>query len=554
MVCGHVSAAGSLIWRGKLAVAGSEKATVANGAAGERVCVLVLGMHRSGTSALTRTLNLLGCDLPKTLVPEAQGNEAGHWESAPISKLNDALLESAGTNWRDFEPVNPEWFRSPKSGEFREKAVSALKEEFGASWLYVLKDPRICRIAGWWSTTIEAAGATPAIVSIVRHPLEVADSLKKRDNFDLSHGVLLWLRNTLEAEAQTRGRLRAFASYDGVLSNWNASLDRVAATLGLAWPKRQSFVTPAIEQFLSEKHRHHRRALDAGADGAYAWASEAFQIFDRWSRSGEQTGDYQALDRLRARLDEAGHAFARLVALQYYQQNQSLRLEKSLSASEKKAADLEAKLFDAEKRTQQQIAANGELQARLALTESALKQKGSEAEDFAREVESLRSMLSAESDKARAVHQIAQDEIARLTALIEEMKASGAAELAARYSEIATLSRLLKSREDEQEALQRKLTEREAAEEEARRNEAARIEAALKALAAAPFLPAFRGRQWRRRAALLRATGLFDADWYLSRYADIAETRVDPALHFLKFGIKEGRHPSHLIARARGEA
>ncbi len=531
-----------------------------NGAAGGRVCVLVLGMHRSGTSALARTLNLLGCDLPKTLVPEAPGNEAGHWESAPVCKLNDALLDSAGTNWRDFEAVNPDWFRSPKAAEFRARAIATLRDEFGESFLFVLKDPRISRIAGWWAETIEATGASPAIICIVRHPHEVAESLKKRDNFDIALGVLLWLRNTLDAEVQTRGRARAFVSYDGLLSDWTRSMTRAQAALSLAFPKRQSFVTPAIDQFLSDKHRHHRRAQTIGGEGVNAWASEAFAILDRWATEGERAADYAALDAIRVRLNDAGHAFARLVALQWYHQGQTVKLEKGLAEAEKRAAETDGKLAEAQKRLQMSAAEIGDVKSRLSQTESALRQRSLEAEESARHVSSLKSSLAkalervaaeeaalkqrlAEVEAARRQEtQAARAEIERLTASLTESNAV----IAARFDEIAALSRLLKGKDEESDGLRQSLAETRSA-------EIARTEETLKAFASAPLFPAMRGRQLRRRAALLKATGLFDADWYSARYADIAATGIDPAVHFLTFGVREGRHPNADVARARGE-
>ena len=94
----------------------------------ERVCVLVLGMHRSGTSALSRVLNLLGCDLPKTLMSAHPSNEAGHWESLLISHLNDEILGSAGSEWHDWLAFNPGWHSSPKAAEYREMALAALEE------------------------------------------------------------------------------------------------------------------------------------------------------------------------------------------------------------------------------------------------------------------------------------------------------------------------------------------------------------------------------------------------------------------------------------------
>src|SRR5690606_30890898 len=105
-----------------------------------------LGMHRSGTSAVTRIFSLLGCDLPANLMGANKTNEAGHWESVPICQLNDRLLESAGSCWHDWQAFNPGWLRSPKAQTFREEALSVLEQEFGNSRLFVLKDPRICRL------------------------------------------------------------------------------------------------------------------------------------------------------------------------------------------------------------------------------------------------------------------------------------------------------------------------------------------------------------------------------------------------------------------------
>src|SRR5215469_14980748 len=66
-----------------------------------RQAILVLGMHRSGTSALSRVLNLLGARLPSNLIPvePGVGNDAGHWESADFVVIHDGVLESNGSSW-----------------------------------------------------------------------------------------------------------------------------------------------------------------------------------------------------------------------------------------------------------------------------------------------------------------------------------------------------------------------------------------------------------------------------------------------------------------------
>ena len=73
---------------------------------GQRTCLLVLGMHRSGTSAFTRILNLMGAKLPKQLIGALPGNEAGHWEPERLVLLHDQMLAEAGSSWRDLRPLD----------------------------------------------------------------------------------------------------------------------------------------------------------------------------------------------------------------------------------------------------------------------------------------------------------------------------------------------------------------------------------------------------------------------------------------------------------------
>lgn len=75
----------------------------------ERLPIFVLGVHRSGTSALARTLQLHGAALPKTLMPAQADNPDGFWESRPIVQFNESLLKSAGRPWYDPAPIPLGW-------------------------------------------------------------------------------------------------------------------------------------------------------------------------------------------------------------------------------------------------------------------------------------------------------------------------------------------------------------------------------------------------------------------------------------------------------------
>ena len=64
--------------------------------------ILILGMHRSGTSVLTRAVNLLGAALPKSILGKNSSNLRGHWESEVMIVAHDDLLSDSGSDWKDW--------------------------------------------------------------------------------------------------------------------------------------------------------------------------------------------------------------------------------------------------------------------------------------------------------------------------------------------------------------------------------------------------------------------------------------------------------------------
>ena len=91
---------------------------------------VVLGMHRSGTSALAGVLGLCGLALPKTLVPAGEANEKGFWESEPVKQVNDDLLNALGATWHSLELIAPERFAGRGLAGVRRAAREALQQEF----------------------------------------------------------------------------------------------------------------------------------------------------------------------------------------------------------------------------------------------------------------------------------------------------------------------------------------------------------------------------------------------------------------------------------------
>ena len=287
-----------------------------------RIAVLVTGMHRSGTSAIARILGILGCDLPQNLIDPHPSNERGFWESPDIVEVNKDILVSAGTKleeWRadEWRAFDPRWYDSPQTERFHDRAQAVLERQFGDSRLFVIKDPRICRLLPFWIETLARFDARPLIVSPIRNPLDVAESLEARDGIQLSIGCLMWLQHVLSAEAASRELTRAFLRYEQLLSEPHAVVDRLADTLGVSWPRRMSDADVEIDAFLSSGLRHHRNDDDRVFRNPRlsAWLRSSFEILDRWARGDEREADTAELDRIRTALDDAMPAFDRAVSV-----------------------------------------------------------------------------------------------------------------------------------------------------------------------------------------------------------------------------------------------
>jgi hypothetical protein len=240
--------------------------------------VVVLGMHRSGTSALARLLTLTGAAPPRELMPPTADNPGGYWESRRIARFNNRLLESAGTRWNDDAAIAPGWFAAPERGADRAEAATILAEEFGTAESIVLKDPRICRLLPLWSEVLDAANIAATEVILVRDPLEVARSLAARAHVPefrpaaipaISRGLLLWLRYVLDADRHARDQSRLAIHYADLLGDWRQALAPLFATGAIAAPDPAT--AAAIDAFLDPSLRR-QRATDADLDDEAAAA------------------------------------------------------------------------------------------------------------------------------------------------------------------------------------------------------------------------------------------------------------------------------------------
>lgn len=404
----------------------------------ERQAVVILPMHRSGSSALSRVLSLLGCDLPKTLMVGNETNPTGHWESTVIRTLNDDVLASGGSQWQDWQAFNPNWYKTPKPREFQARALEILQDEFGASGLFVFKDPRVCRIFPFWRDTFAVAGIAPKIILTVRHPQEVAASLERRKDNGIPAlvGLLLWLRYMLEAEADSRGMTRAFVSYDRLLRDPVGVAESLQERLGLFWPSLSELQADEIRGYVDPTLRHHDAVAGAGLAGVpdfREWLDEVYEIFLRWSRDGEDGADYPALDAVRTRLNDLAGPLHRVVDTVTAQAGELAAARSGLETLEEEKAGLQQALEEtrsardaawADKdRLAQELSQRDDtvedLQGRLQSLTSALEQRSHEAEETAKALKEAQEQIAQQVQETEA-----------LRATLAEARAEGEADVA----------------------------------------------------------------------------------------------------------------------------
>ncbi len=229
-----------------------------------KIALLVLGMHRSGTSAMAGLLGINGAGLPDDLMPAAADNPEGFFESLEVASLNDEILAQYGSVWDDVFSGAPGQCSGPIAETYYSRATALIAARFENHPIIALKDPRISLLSGFWRQVLRQCGYDPRYILMVRNPLEVAQSLTVRNGFSREKGLLLWSSYSLACERDTRGEHRVFVSYQGLSDDWRGTLDRIESALKVKLPKRTAATSVLSDRFVQGELRHHIKPDPAG--------------------------------------------------------------------------------------------------------------------------------------------------------------------------------------------------------------------------------------------------------------------------------------------------
>ena len=231
---------------------------------GDQKIVCVLGMHRSGTSLLTKILNLTGVDLGQqtllTTEPFAD-NPKGYWEHSALTGISDAIIKRYGGTW-DQPPVLPQgWETDIRLDDLRHRARRLIDEEFSQAPIWGWKDPRTCLTLPFWQQLLPGM----RYIICLRNPVDVAASLRRRDSFSDEKSFRLWFTYVTAALNQTQDKPRLLIVYEDLMNDCLSELGRLAAFLGTS---ESVEVGKAVQKFVDPKLHHHRSPIEPKGPGS----------------------------------------------------------------------------------------------------------------------------------------------------------------------------------------------------------------------------------------------------------------------------------------------
>jgi hypothetical protein len=265
--------------------------------------VIILGMHRSGTSAVAGTAIRLGLAPPLTPLPQSADNPNGFYESVPVMQLNHQLLLAVGCAWNLVLTLEPEQLANMMQAPDWDLVADIVRKEFPITNGFVLKDPRLCLTLPVWLPALRELAAEISVLLVVRHPEEVARSLARRNQLPEDETIPNWLHHMLEAERLTRGLNRAVLFYDDLLTDWRRCITRAGRIARIAWPRPMTGLKQDIDDFLARSSRHHRVPQDTAVVGPSPvcdMVNVAWIALRRLSDDPESPGALDYLDHVRA--------------------------------------------------------------------------------------------------------------------------------------------------------------------------------------------------------------------------------------------------------------
>jgi hypothetical protein len=231
---------------------------------------LVLGMARSGTSAITRGLNALGIDLGNQLTPaNDKWNPKGFWEdSEVVYQINAKLFRALHFQPYGIDMPDRKQQLSQELDPIRQSAIDLLNQRFANTDFWGFKDPSTIKLLPFWQNVLSSLEIQENYVIALRNPLSVATSYKKLTGSEMEIGLLLWLMHSIQAIDETLSKKRLVVSYERMMQNPKAQLERIKNYFTIPTMTLPVAIDEYVNTFLDKTLHHYEYNEEAFASNS----------------------------------------------------------------------------------------------------------------------------------------------------------------------------------------------------------------------------------------------------------------------------------------------
>lgn len=224
----------------------------------------ILGMHRSGTSMITRTLNYLGVELGKESGLQIRGkrfNPEGYWEHKGIMLRQRQILKVFSRSWDTHLPLPDNWWKYKAIVPYKIRLKEIVRNEFSTKELWGWKDPGTSLLLPMWQELLHELNIPVSYVIVIRNPLDVAASLHNRNNFSKKKSFNIWCLYTLSALIGSEHSHRIIIHYDQFINNLESKTEEVCTWMGLETSSLEE-VQKSLKSFVNPDLQHSKSSVE----------------------------------------------------------------------------------------------------------------------------------------------------------------------------------------------------------------------------------------------------------------------------------------------------
>ena len=278
-------------------------------------------MHRSGTSALTGTLNILDAYVGENQMTPGKQNPKGFFENKNVLEFNKKVFQKHYGDW-DF----PIYSNSKISSEIDIiNLEKLLKNEYKYEKFIAIKDPRLAYLFPLYSNVLSNMGVDVKVIIPFRNPLEVAESLTERNGFSQEKGILLWAYYFLISEKLTRNFPRVFTQFDELIKTPQKVIKQIDQKLKLNLNSNYNYKKDEINKFLEPNLKHHNISFNSFSEKIPKFICDIVNLKPKLNKPGLDT----KFDELRLQLFENQRLLFNQVSRQLKQSEWQLKQSES---------------------------------------------------------------------------------------------------------------------------------------------------------------------------------------------------------------------------------